>query len=148
MAKGTTVYKDFMSLGQVETLKNNSTKVRWQESGGDFSDGIRVGIPAKVKNGSIKPLSEKELKLEVQRVRNKKFNTTHIELKAYPRTFQTSIGEYLITDATKVINNFLYPNEIQRHGEVKAFYYSKNEEECSKVFRATTEMEWVIEHNG
>ena len=121
MAKGTAVYKDFMSLGQVETQKNNSTKVRWQESGEDFSDAIGCGVPAKVKNGSTKPLSKRELKLEIQRVKNKGFNVTQITRKAFPRACATEI----VCEEVLEVEGFLFPNEIRRFGDVKFFYYGR-----------------------
>ena len=141
MAKGTTTFGDYMSLGQVETLKNNCTKVRWEENGGDFSDGIGNVVPAKVKNGSTKPLSKRELKLEIQRLKNQGYNTTHIECKAFP----LSKGERLLTEIVGVEAVFLFPNEIKRFGDVNRFYYSKNEEEFSRVFNVVDQMGWGIE---
>ena len=132
MARGTTTFGDYMSLGQVETLKNNCTKVRWQESGGDFSDGISGVVPAGVKNGSRKTSSKKELKLEIQRLKNQGYNMTHIELKAFP----LSVGQHILTEIVGVESVFLFPNEIRRFGGVNRFYYSKNEEEFSRMFNA------------
>lgn len=126
MARKTTVFGDYMSLGQVETLKNNCTKVRWEESGGDFSDGIGCGVPAKVKNGSTKTLSKKELKLEIQRLKNKGCSVTLVTVKTDPRVFETSIGEVLVTEKAMEVHEFLFPNEVRRLGEVEHFYYGKN----------------------
>ena len=121
MARGTTTFGDYMSLGQVETLKNNCTKVRWQESGGDFSDGIGCGIPAGVKNGSTNQLSKREQKLEIQRIKNKGFNVTQITRKAFPRVCQTEI----VCEEVLEVQKFLFPNEIRRFGDVKHFYYAR-----------------------
>ena len=122
MANGTAVFKDFMSLGQIETTKGNSSKVRWEESGGDFSDAIGCGVPARVKNGSPKTSSKRELKLEIQRIRNKGFNVTQITRKAYPRVCQTEI----VCEEVLEVGRFLFPNEIRRFGDVKYFYYGRD----------------------
>jgi hypothetical protein len=121
MANGTAVYKDFMSLGQVKTDKGNHTKTRWEESGGDFSDGIGCGIPAGVKNGSTNQLSKKEQKLEIQRIRNKGFNVTQITRKAFPR----SCASVIVSEEVLEVQKFLFPNEIRRFGDVKHFYYAR-----------------------
>jgi hypothetical protein len=122
MANGTAVFKDFMSLGQVETTKGNSSKVRWEESGGDFSDGIGCGVPAGVKNGSRNELSKREQKLEIQRIKNKGYNVTQITRKAFPRVCQTEV----VCEEVLEVKGFLFPNEIKRYGDVKYFYYGKD----------------------
>lgn len=122
MARKTTVFGDYMSLGQVETLKNNCTKVRWEESGGDFSDGIGCGVPAKVKNGSTKTLSKKELKIEIQRIKNKGYNVTQITRKAFPRSYESVI----VSEEVLEVKGFLFPNQIAKYGDVKHFYYGKD----------------------
>lgn len=122
MARGTTTFGDYMSLGQVETLKNNCTKVRWQEIGGDFSDGIGNVVPAKVKNGSPKTLSKREQKLEIQRIKNKGYNVTQITRKAFPRVCTSEI----VSEEVLEVQGFLFPNEIRRFGDVKYFYYGKD----------------------
>ena len=121
MARGTTTFGDYMSLGQVETLKNNCTKVRWQESGGDFSDGISGVVPAGVKNGSTNQLSKREQKLEIQRIKNKGFNVTQITRKAFPR----SCASVIVAEEVLEVQKFLFPNEIKRYGDVKHFYYAR-----------------------
>ena len=121
MANGTAVYKDFMSLGQVKTDKGNHTKTRWEESGGDFSDAIGDVVPTGVKNGSKKPLSKKELKLEIQRIKNKGFNVTQITRKAFPRSCKSVV----VTEEVIEVAGFLFPNEIKRYGDVKYFYYAR-----------------------
>jgi hypothetical protein len=122
MARGTTTFGDYMSLGQVETLKNNCTKVRWQESGGDFSDGISGVVPAGVKNGSTNQLSKREQKLEIQRIKNKGFNVTQITRKAFPR----SCASVVVTEEVIEVAGFLFPNQISKYGDVKHFYYGRD----------------------